>query len=294
MNYKQPYRLRFPAEIARATTRIMRKHPVSMTEKAISQHLRGRRWLHTPTTVHRSLFTAHWTYTFSAKEKDVETGLSYFGSRYYSSDLGIWLSVDPMAAKYPSLSPYVYCADNPVFFKDPNGDSVAVLLAKSSPVVGHMAILIQIHGGENDGKWALWSKNGENKTWSQSVVDLSDDKGVRVWNSPQEFLNMNDEKYEDAYVIPTTNEQDKQITEGFRKSQEINYDLLEANCSIAVQSGLKAGGLKDGSLSRLEKIILKYSPTSNIHKAIIELSPVHIFSRIRNQNKNGTWLKRQK
>ena len=175
-----------------------------------------------------------------------------------------------------------------------NGDSVAVLLAKSSPVVGHMAILIQIHGGENDGKWALWSKNGENKTWSQSVVDLSDDKGVRVWNSPQEFLNMNDEKYEDAYVIPTTNEQDKQITEGFRKSQEINYDLLEANCSIAVQSGLKAGGLKDGSLSRLEKIILKYSPTSNIHKAIIELSPVHIFSRIRNQNKNGTWLKRQK
>lgn len=119
-------------------------------------------------------------------------------------------------------------------------------------------------------------------------------KGGRVWNSPQEFLNMNDEKYEDAYVIPTTKKQDKQITEGFRKSQDINYDLLEANCSIAVQSGLKAGGLKDGSLSRLEKTILKYSPTSNMHKAIIELSPVHIFSRIRNQNKNGTWLKRQK
>ena len=233
-------------------------------------------------------------YTFSAKERDPETGLSYFGSRYYSSDLSVWLSVDPMSAKYPSFSPYVYCANNPIFFKDPNGDSVAVLLAKSSPIVGHMAILIQIHGGENDGKWALWSKNGENKTWSQSAVDLSDDKGGRVWNSPQEFLNMNDEKYEDAYVIPTTKKQDKQITEGFRKSQDINYDLLEANCSIAVQSGLKAGGLKDGSLSRLEKTILKYSPTSNMHKAIIELSPVHIFSRIRNQNKNGTWLKRQK
>ena len=35
-------------------------------------------------------------YTFSAKEKDTETGLSYFGARYYSSDLSIWLSVDPM------------------------------------------------------------------------------------------------------------------------------------------------------------------------------------------------------
>ena len=38
------------------------------------------------------------TFTFSAKEKDFETGLSHFGSRYYSSDLGVWLSVDPMSS----------------------------------------------------------------------------------------------------------------------------------------------------------------------------------------------------
>jgi len=61
-------------------------------------------------------------YTFSAKEKDSETGLSYFGSRYYSSDLSVWLSVDPMASKYPSLSPYVYCANNPVRVVDPDGE----------------------------------------------------------------------------------------------------------------------------------------------------------------------------
>ena len=52
----------------------------------------------------------------------METGLSYFGARYYSSDLSIWLSVDPMSDKYPSLSPYVYCADNPVKLVDPNGE----------------------------------------------------------------------------------------------------------------------------------------------------------------------------
>ena len=61
-------------------------------------------------------------HTFSAKERDTETGLSYFGARYYSSDLSIWLSVDPMSDKYPSLSPYVYCADNPVKLVDPNGE----------------------------------------------------------------------------------------------------------------------------------------------------------------------------
>ena len=89
-------------------------------------------------------------HTFSAKEKDTETGLSVtslrsvsssslsqaqtsltwrslirrFGSRYYSSDLSIWLSVDPMAAKYPSLSPYVYCANNPIKLVDPNGEEI--------------------------------------------------------------------------------------------------------------------------------------------------------------------------
>ena len=64
------------------------------------------------------------THTFSAKEKDTETGLSYFGSRYYSSDLSIWLSVDPMSDKYPSLSPYAYCANNPVKLVDPNGEEI--------------------------------------------------------------------------------------------------------------------------------------------------------------------------
>ena len=62
-------------------------------------------------------------FAFSAKERDAETGLSYFGARYYSSDLSIWLSVDPMAAKYPSLSSYVYCADNSIKLIDPNGES---------------------------------------------------------------------------------------------------------------------------------------------------------------------------
>ena len=65
-------------------------------------------------------------YTFSAKEKDSETGLSYFGSRYYSSDLSVWLSVDPQASKYPSLSPYVYCANNPVRVVDPDGEEIVI------------------------------------------------------------------------------------------------------------------------------------------------------------------------
>ena len=57
-----------------------------------------------------TLSQTHWV-CFIGKERDSETGFSYFGARYYDSDiLTSWLSVDPMADKYPSLSPYVYCA----------------------------------------------------------------------------------------------------------------------------------------------------------------------------------------
>jgi len=60
-------------------------------------------------------------YTFSGKEKDSETGYSYFGARYYDSDLCIWLSVDPLADNSPSMSCYMYTAGNPVMLIDPDG-----------------------------------------------------------------------------------------------------------------------------------------------------------------------------
>ena len=52
-------------------------------------------------------------------------------ARYYpsaplrnrNSDLSIWISVDPMVDKYPNLSPYTYCTDNPVGIVDPEGKS---------------------------------------------------------------------------------------------------------------------------------------------------------------------------
>ena len=45
-------------------------------------------------------------------------------ARHYNSALSIWLSVDPLADKYPGLSPYTYCADNPVKLVDPNGREI--------------------------------------------------------------------------------------------------------------------------------------------------------------------------
>ncbi len=48
-------------------------------------------------------------------------------ARYYHSDLSIWLSVDPMSDKYPGVSSYTYCANNPVKLVDPDGREIWIM-----------------------------------------------------------------------------------------------------------------------------------------------------------------------
>jgi len=60
-------------------------------------------------------------YKFTAKELDNETSYTYFGARYYDSDVSVWLSVDPMSDERSWLSPYNYCQWNPLGRVDPSG-----------------------------------------------------------------------------------------------------------------------------------------------------------------------------
>ncbi|MFO8087789.1 MAG: RHS repeat-associated core domain-containing protein, partial [Bacteroidales bacterium] len=70
-----------------------------------------------------SSWVTHWQtrYTFSAKEKDKNTGYHYFGARYYDSEVSVWLSVDPLTDHAPSWSPYNYVWGNPIINIDPDG-----------------------------------------------------------------------------------------------------------------------------------------------------------------------------
>ena len=54
-------------------------------------------------------------------ERDQETGLDYRGARFYDSDIARFLSLDPLASKFPSWSTYNYVMGNPIALIDPNG-----------------------------------------------------------------------------------------------------------------------------------------------------------------------------
>jgi|GEM_PF-2053997 RHS repeat-associated core domain len=61
-------------------------------------------------------------FLFSGKERqDDGRGLLDFGARMYDPSVMIWTSVDPLAEKYPFISPYAYCGNNPIRRIDPDG-----------------------------------------------------------------------------------------------------------------------------------------------------------------------------
>ena len=69
----------------------------------------------------------------TGNEKDSETGYGYFGARYMDHELmTMWLSVDPLADKYPSISPYAYCSNNPIILIDPDGQHPSIPDPKKS------------------------------------------------------------------------------------------------------------------------------------------------------------------
>ena len=115
-------------------------------------------------------------YKFNGKELDEESGLYYYGARYYDPRISIWASVDPLiydgtylAEKHNNgflnsfnHSSYSYCYQNPVNYYDPNGKQVH--FAKK-PAFTYDSGFSQFPKEDSTWKdrlnYALWHKKGE-------------------------------------------------------------------------------------------------------------------------------------
>ncbi len=124
-------------------------------------------------------------YTFTGKIKDAETGYNYFGARYYDSGLSIWLSVDPMSDKYPSMSPYNYCANNPVILVDPDGRDVNISGGAKKEYFeqvkkGAKEYGVKLKMDRNGNLSGKYTGKGPISEEAQQILDAVNDKTVHV------------------------------------------------------------------------------------------------------------------
>lgn len=171
--------------------------------------------------IHQQSTAAYYTpFTFSGKERDAETSLSYFGARYYDAGLSIWLSVDPMSDKYPSLSAYNYCALNPVLFIDPNGMNFDVFItgpdADRATEAVNASSSLEITRSE-DGKLHA---TGEAKT-------AADKKLLEAINNPSVIVEL-ETKRETSYDSHDGKDKNIPLTPGGFEGSTIIGDLTVA------------------------------------------------------------------
>ena len=193
---------------------------ITFSDGKAVQHLHYLPWGENFVDQRTSSFSS--MYTFSAKEKDAETGYSYFGSRYYNSDLSIWLSVDPMADKYPSMSPYTYCANNPVKLTDPDGR--------------------WIPGLDDDNNIIVTQEEGDDLNSFRKFMGpaYSDDETCKMY----EQLNNGEinltQTCGGVFQLMTDAINDSYKDPGFENTEDGNYNCWGA--AIALTSGIKLQG----------------------------------------------------
>lgn len=116
-------------------------------------------------------------YKFNGKELDEESGLYYYGARYYNPRLSIWYGVDPLAEDYPGWSPYAYVFDNPLRFTDPTGMSKKdwVYNSKTNSIYWNESTHSQASAGANEtylGKLGTYtSESGTTMLYPNGSVD---------------------------------------------------------------------------------------------------------------------------
>ena len=77
--------------------------------------------------------TGRDTRRFTDKERDAETGLDYFGARYYASRGGRMTTIDPLMDIETALvdpqrwNRYAYARNNPLVFVDPTGAAIELI-----------------------------------------------------------------------------------------------------------------------------------------------------------------------
>ena len=78
---------------------------------------------------------------------DFGTSYTDFGARQYSPALRRWMAPDPLSEKYYGISPYAFCAGNPVKYLDPDGEIIGTAIDVISVGAGIRSFIKNVSSG---------------------------------------------------------------------------------------------------------------------------------------------------
>ena len=237
---------------------------------------------------------------FTGQERDSESGLDYFGARYFGSALGRWTSPDVLNVTNdrllnPSrtLNKYVYGANNPLSLVDPDGRDVVALVEPPHGVLpGHFML------------FANNPQSGESGMMSFGPVDSSNSgRFFTALNGPMSSTNTYDlSKTADelrsnyaALSIQTTPEQAQEVLNLIKSTSastpEDLYRVLSKNCTTVCRDALKAVGALPSDSGNItpfglwSTLFQKYAknPTYSSFSSLPYASPSFSIMNIQNQ-----------
>ena len=123
-------------------------------------------------------------YLFNAKEFDEETGLYYYGARYYDPRVSLWISVDPQAERTSAVSSYSYCFNNPIKLIDQDGEIPALALiikagANAAADWFMQTAMNYYFNPETAGNWSASASNVDGLQIARSSIE-----GLIPWKVP--------------------------------------------------------------------------------------------------------------
>lgn len=181
-------------------------------------------------------FKDDYRFGFNGQEKDNEVkgvGNSLdFGARIYDSRLGKWLSLDPLQAKYPFSSPYIFTANNPIVFRDKDGRESKVSIDGSNMTFS-ATVYVWAGASEQDKALAVQKASEFQTAFNQWDSDNKNKGTATIGNVTYNI------QIQMTFVVATADDVARIQSQA---SEEASENLLEVNAKYSSESSSKGAG----------------------------------------------------